>query len=228
MSATNAAKVPYESNANALDVVPCSAGLILCRSRHSPCARQVVMFCSGHPIACAPPLCRHCFLLYVLSIVLKGFSKTLVALTAHFHAARDTNQALYKELPSPWVFDDLTPGEVPECHTALTTLPAHGTAKHRLTPQQQADLESKQAQVAAQRQAAAQRMDGQAAQQAKREANIRKQKERERNYAEEAKVECAKDRMRVVEARKQQRAAQEQEALLQQKKAARAAQDAAR
>ena len=51
--------------------------------------------------------------------------------------------------------EDMESGEIPECQTPLTTLLARGTAKHRLTPWQQADLETKQEEVAAQRNTAA-------------------------------------------------------------------------
>ena len=153
---------------------------------------------------------------------------TVVALTAQFHAARDTSQALYKEVPTPWVFDDLAPGEVPECETALTTLPALGTAKDRLTTAQLADWERRQAEVSAKREAAAELTSKQALQQAERSTEIKEKKEKEERRAKDATLASARHRLRVIEARKQQRAAQEQEVLLQQKKAAKAAEDAAR
>ena len=168
--------------------------------------------------------------MYLLCVVLSlVLCKTLLALTLQFHAARDCSEALYKHLSPPWFVDeDSAPDEVPECETALTTLPAKGTAKHRLTPLQQAELERRQAEVAARRQAAARLAAEQAAQQAEKEAKDRRQKKIEERKATEAKVANAKERMRVVEARKQQKAAQEREASEQLKKAAKAAQDALR
>ena len=154
---------------------------------------------------------------------------SLVVPTADLYVThRDTSTALYHAIPSAWVFDNLAPHEVPECETALTTLPAQGTAKHRLTSLQLAELERRQEEVAAQGEAAAQLKAKQAARQAEKEAEIRRKKELEKHQGANAKVNSAMDRMRVIEARKQQKIAQEREALKKQKEAARAAQDAAR
>ena len=49
--------------------------------------------------------------------------------------------ALYSQLPSPWIAEDIASDELPEARTALITLPTQGAAKHRLTPSQQVDLE---------------------------------------------------------------------------------------
>ena len=57
-------------------------------------------------------------------------------------------------VPCPHII--MASGEVLECETALTTLLALGTAKHRLTTSQQADLETEQAEVVAQRKTATQ------------------------------------------------------------------------
>ena len=143
-------------------------------------------------------------------------------------ASRDTTQELYSQVPSPWDIEGVASGKLPECETALTTLPALGTAKHKLTPLQLADLERKQAEVVAQGEAAAQRKAEWAMLQAESKAQLRRLNEKDKLVREEGKVRSAREQLMVVETRKLQKAAQEQAALEQQKKAARVAQDAAR
>ena len=143
-------------------------------------------------------------------------------------ASRDTKIELYSQVPSPWDIEGVALGKLPECETALTTLPALGTAKHKLTPLQLADLERKQAEVVAQCEAADLLKAEQAVQKAESKAQLKRQKEKDKLLREQSKVQSAKEQMMVVETRKLQKAAQEQAAQEQQKKAARAAQDAAR
>ena len=146
-----------------------------------------------------------------------------------WHALRDSTVVpLYKALPSPRLAQSSVSTEVPECETALSTLPALGTAKHRLSQLQQADLERKQAEVTAQRKAAAERKAQLAQQLAEKEKEVRRKQEREARQADHDKVEDAKQRMKAAEARQQQRLLKEREAQEQQKRAAKAAKDAAR
>ncbi|KAL3162502.1 hypothetical protein ABBQ32_010162 [Trebouxia sp. C0010 RCD-2024] len=137
---------------------------------------------------------------------------------------------LYESIPGLCQSEGPASSEVPAVVTALTTLPALGTAKHMLSQQQQADLSERQAAITAQRKAAAELQLHQLARQAQADKVLRRSKKEEERQAEQDLVEGAKQRQQAAQARKVQRLAREQAAHEQQRKAAQAAatQDAAR
>ncbi|KAL3162478.1 Ubiquitin carboxyl-terminal hydrolase 34 [Trebouxia sp. C0010 RCD-2024] len=146
-------------------------------------------------------------------------------------AAGNTRPApLYESIPRLCQSEGPASSEVPAVVTALTTLPALGTAKHMLSQQQQADLSERQAAFTAQRKAAAELQLHQLARQAQADKALRRSKKEEERQAEQNLVEGAKQRQQAAEARKVQRLAREQAAHEQQSKAAQAAatRDAAR
>lgn len=119
---------------------------------------------------------------------------------------------------------DFAPMEqVPACVSALSTMPARGTAKHRLSPQQLLDQASRQAAAAAQHEAAAQRK---AVQDKQRHDAVQRQalgKQRAAKEAEAATLATVSQRAQAAETRKQQRAARERQADEERRKAATAA-----
>ncbi|KAL3141108.1 hypothetical protein ABBQ38_003463 [Trebouxia sp. C0009 RCD-2024] len=127
---------------------------------------------------------------------------------------------LYESIPRLCQSESPASSEVPAVVTALTTLPALGTAKHMLSQQQQADLHERQATVTAQRKAAAELKLKQLERQAQEEKAVRRSKREEGRQAEQKLVEGARERQQAAEARKVQRLAREQAAHEQQRKAA--------